>query len=265
MDKLACLVALLSDISDAPRYEARLIMEKNLSPEQIDKIISARQKGVPLSKILGEKGFYKHMFKTSKDVLDPRADSETLVESVLKYFPDRHDKFKILDIGTGSGCLLISLAMEYVNAEGIGMDKSDKALKIAQENAKNIGPDKSISFFQKDFMASDWCNDLPQFDIIISNPPYIKTSEINTLDIAVKKYDPMLALDGGYDGLDAYRQLAQTLMPICHPATKVFFEIGQGQENDIINLMRINGFSLLSMEKDLNGIIRVLIFQPSRD
>lgn len=265
MNNLTDLVELLSDISDVPRYEARLIMEKNLSPAQIDEIINARQKGEPLSKILGEKGFYKYIFKTSKDVLDPRADSETLVESVLKYFTDKNESIKILDIGTGSGCLLISSIMEYSNAVGIGIDKSAKALKIAQENADKIASDKTLSFIQKDFMLSDWCNELPQFDIIISNPPYIKTSEINTLDVEVKQYDPVLALDGGYDGLNAYRQLAQTLMKICHANTKVFFEIGQGQENDVINLMHANGFSLLDMEKDLNGIIRVLIFQPSRD
>lgn len=251
----------LKSISEVPEYEARVIASKNLSNDKIDEVLIRRQKGEPLSKILEEKGFYKYLFKTSVDVLDPRPDSETMIESVLKYVPDTGEKITMLDIGTGSGCLLISCIMEYQNAIGTGLDKSEKALEIAQKNADVIVKNKNIYFIHQDIMLDNWSNDLGVFDVIVSNPPYIKTADIEMLDVAVKEYDPMLALDGGEDGLTAYRQLAKTLKPLTHEKTKIFFEIGQGQENDVVDLMRQNGFKLLAMEKDLGGIIRILVFE----
>ncbi|MBO7258061.1 MAG: peptide chain release factor N(5)-glutamine methyltransferase [Alphaproteobacteria bacterium] len=261
MMDLRTLTEQVRSVSDAPEYEARVIRSKKLSDDKIDTILNRRYKGEPLSKILGEKGFYKYIFKTSSDVLDPRADSEILVESVLEFVPDTDKPIKILDIGTGSGCLLISTTMEYQNAVGVGIDKSEMALKIAQENAKAIVSDKNISFIHQDIICDNWTKDLGKFDIIISNPPYIKTADIEGLDVAVKQYDPRSALDGGVDGLMFYRQLAKTLMPITHEKTKIFFEIGQGQETDVINLMQQNGFSLLVTRKDYGNIIRVLVFE----
>lgn len=261
MSDFRTLTAQLKLISDAPEYEARVIVSKKLTDDKIDEVLRRRLNGEPLSKILEEKGFYKYLFKTSIDVLDPRSDSETIIESVLKYVPRTDKQIKFLDIGTGSGCLLISCVMEYQNAMGVGLDKSEAALKIAKENADIIVNDKNISFIHQDIMCDYWIKELGMFDVIISNPPYIKTDDIDTLDIAVKEYDPMLALDGGADGLAAYRQLAKTLMPLTHEKTKIFFEIGQGQENDVVYLMVQNGFKLLAMEKDLGGIIRVLVFE----
>ncbi len=261
MVDIRSLTERLRPVSDAPKYEARLIASKNLSDNEVDDILVRRRLGEPLSKILGEKGFYKYIFKTSADVLDPRADSETLVESVLEFVPDTDKPIKILDIGTGSGCLLISTTMEYQNAVGVGIDKSEMALKIAQENAKAVATDKNISFIHQDIICDNWTKDLGKFDIIISNPPYIKTADIEGLDVAVKQYDPRSALDGGVDGLMFYRQLAKTLIPITHEKTKIFFEIGQGQETDVINLMQQNGFSLLATRKDYGNIIRVLVFE----
>ena len=261
MTNIRWLVDLLKDISEAPEYEARIIAEKQLNDVEIEQILNRRRQGEPLSKILEEKGFYKYIFKTTSDVLDPRADSEILVESVLEFVPDTGSSIKILDIGTGSGCLLISTTMEYQNAAGVGIDKSEEALKIAQKNAQAIAKDNNISFVKQDVMIKSWTEDLCQFDIIISNPPYIKSADIEKLDVAVKQYDPMLALDGGVDGLMFYRQLANTLMPITHEKTKIFFEIGQGQEDDVTDLMQQNGFSLLATRKDYGNIIRVLVFE----
>ena len=261
MMDLRTLTEQLRSVSDAPEYEARVIMSKKLSDDKIDTILNRRYKGEPLSKILGEKGFYKYIFKTSSDVLDPRADSEILVESVLEFVPDTGNPIKILDVGTGSGCLLISTIMEYQNAVGVGLDKSEKALNIAKENADMIAKCKNISFVYQDIMTDIWTKSLGRFDIIVSNPPYIKTADIEGLDVAVKQYDPILALDGGADGLTAYRQLAKNLMPITHEKTKIFFEIGQGQEADVTDLMQQNGFSLLATRKDYGNIIRVLVFE----
>ena len=261
MTNIRWLVDLLKDISDAPEYEAKIIAEKRLDNDEIEQILNRRRQGEPLSKILEERGFYKYIFKTTPDVLDPRADSEILVESVLEFVPNTGNPIKILDIGTGSGCLLISTTMEYQNAVGVGIDKSDAALKIAQENAQTVAKEKDISFIKQDVMLKYWTKDLGQFDIIISNPPYIKSADIDGLDVTVKQYDPMLALDGGADGLMFYRQLAETLMPITHEKTKIFFEIGQGQEADVTDLMQQNGFSLLATRKDYGNIIRVLVFE----
>ena len=130
MTDIRWLVDLLKDISDVPEYEARIIAEKQLKQVEIEQILNRRRHGEPLSKILEEKGFYKYIFKTTSDVLDPRADSEILVESVLEFVPKTEEKTRILDIGTGSGCLLISCVMEYQNVIGIGIDKSKEALKI---------------------------------------------------------------------------------------------------------------------------------------
>lgn len=256
MDSVQEIALALKGISDNPVYEARLFCESN-SDVSVNEFILRRQAGEPTSKILGKRGFWKEEFHTSVDVLDPRSDSETLIETVLKYMPDTAVPLRILDIGTGSGCLLFSLLDEYKNATGMGIDKSQKALAIAHENKKN----RQAKLRQVDFMTSKWTTDLEQFDIIISNPPYIKSGDIEGLDVGVKKYDPLLALDGGADGLNAYRALAPSLEPLCHPDSKIFFEIGQGQEMDVCDLMCQNGFEFLSEHKDLGGIVRVLVFK----
>lgn len=252
------IVSELKGFSPTPELDVRIFCEgRSVSEEQIADFIKRRRAGEPVSKIMGEKGFWKFIFKTSKDVLDPRPDSETLIDAVLSYCPNRIQSLKILDIGTGSGCLLATLLNEYPNAAGVGLDISDKALRIAKENLKNL----PATLIQKDFMQPDWHKDMDSFDIIISNPPYIPTKDIENLDIAVKVYDPLIALDGGSDGLNAYRKLAQTLENVTHKHTKVFFEIGQGQFESIKNIMLRNGWKFLSAHQDLGGIIRVLVFE----
>lgn len=258
MDVVHKIAAELQGFSDSPLAEARLFCEvKNPSEDEIKDFIMRRKAGEPTSKIIGEKGFWKGIFNTNIDVLDPRSDSETLIETVLNYIPDKMIPLRMLDVGTGSGCLLISLLEEYPNAIGIGLDKSNKALAVAQSNKKN----KTATFTQRDFMQPNWTEDLGQFDVIVSNPPYIKSAEIETLDVTVKKYDPILALDGGSDGLTAYRALALTLPALCHKGTHIFFEIGQGQETDVKELMEKSGFQFLSQHADLGGIIRILVFR----
>lgn len=256
MDKLHEIEAALKGISDNSAYEARLFCDSD-SDISVNEFVSRRQSGEPASKILGKRGFWKDEFHTSVDVLDPRSDSETLIETVLKYLPDTDAPLRILDIGTGSGCLLFSLLGEYKNATGMGVDKSQKALAVAHENKNN----RQAELHQVDFMQPDWIQNFGQFDIIISNPPYIKSDDIESLDVSVKKYDPLLALDGGADGLNAYRALATSLASLCHPDSKIFFEIGQGQSVDVCNLMHQNGFEFLSEHKDLGDIVRVLVFK----
>lgn len=252
------IVTKLKGFSPTPELDARIFCDGRLpTHNQIVEFIERRKAGEPVSKIIGEKGFWKFVFKTSKDVLDPRPDSETMIETVLSYYPIDNKALKILDIGTGSGCLLASLLSEYPNAVGVGLDISDAALKIAQENLKGL----QAKLIQKDFMLPDWFQGIDTFDIIISNPPYIPTKEIENLENAVKLYDPLLALDGGEDGLNAYRQLAKTLHNVINNTAKVFFEIGQGQSEDVKTIMRQNNWKFLSAHCDLGGIIRILVFE----
>ena len=253
-----CLIG----ISETPYLDALFFVEhciKNridITPEKTEDFIRRIKLGEPVSKIIEERGFWALDFKVSKDVLDPRSDSETIIETVLKYFSDKAASLDILDIGSGSGCLLISLLYEYQNAKGIGVDVSERALNVAVHNAKGY----NALFLKKDFYQSDFVNDLPLFDIIVSNPPYIKTKDIETLDKNVRLYDPLIALDGGEDGLDAYRALSKTIKYLLKRDGKVFFEIGQGQENDVKKIMKDEGYTFLEQWTDLGKIVRVLVF-----
>lgn len=247
----SALAQKLKSFSDMPLLEARWILSEVQSEKKILNILKRRQKGEPLSKILGHKGFWKGDFITSKDVLDPRSDSETLIEAVLKTLPNKSIPYSFVDIGTGSGCLLISLLMEYKNAKAVGLDLSEKALKIAQKNAQKNGV--KAKFIKKDMRT---LND--SFDFGISNPPYIPTKNIEKLDKNVRLYDPLMALDGGKNGLDYYHTLSQIKsIPL------LFLEIGKGQKTAICQLFKKAGWQLLSTHKDLGGIIRVLVFQKN--
>ncbi len=242
----------LLSFSDSASVEARWIMDKNLSDSDIYKVIEKRKMGEPLSKILGHRGFWRGDFIVDENVLDPRADSETLIQAVLEKFPDKNQPLRILDLGTGSGCLLISLLMEYKKAFGVGVDISQKALQIAKKNAlkNNV---------KADFICTDMENLSPNlgvFDIVISNPPYIPTKEIETLDKNVKDYDPVMALDGGEDGLKFYRIIAEKA-----PAPLIFLEIGKGQEKGVQEIFENKNWHLWDTKKDFGGIIRVLIFK----
>ena len=242
----------LLSFSDSAATEARWILLENYSDSDIYKIIERRKMGEPLSKILGHRGFWRGDFIVDKNVLDPRADSETLIQAVLEKFPNKTQSLRILDLGTGSGCLLISLLMEYKNAIGIGIDISKKALEIARKNALKNG-------VQADFILSDITNlprNLGGFDLVISNPPYIPTKDIEGLDKSVTRFDPILALDGGEDGLDFYRVIANITL-----APALFVEIGIGQESQVEQIFKEKNWDLWDTKKDFGGITRVLIFK----
>ena len=236
-------------MSEISLFDKRLLEAAATSDDELKAFINRRATGEPVAKIIGKKGFWKDEFIVSKDVLDPRPDSETLIEAVLSKFPDKTEPLRILDLGTGSGCLLLSLLGEYKNDTGVGIDISEKALEIARQNAHTC----RATFVRRD-MRQD-LSDLGRFDIMVSNPPYIPTAEIQTLERDVKDYDPMLALDGGADGLDFYHALSKQ-----HLAPALFIEIGKDQEKQIIPLFEQEGWRFVQSWKDLGGIIRVLYF-----
>ena len=219
------------------------------------KLLSRRLNREPIANIIGKKAFWDYDFIVNENVLTPRPDSETLIEAVLENYKDKDQKLNILDLGTGSGCLILTLLSIYQNSQGLAIDISDKALEIAKQNAKLLNINRIK------FLKNNWNDNINEkFDIIISNPPYIPKKEIEDLEPEVNKYNPLLALDGGNDGLDCYKYLAENLQKNCKKDTKIFLEIGKNQENDIIEIFKNNEFELVKMYKDINKIVRILEF-----
>lgn len=217
---------------------------------------SRYKSGEPVSKIIGKRSFWKDEFIVSKDVLDPRQDSETIIEAIIDNI-DTDRSIKVLDIGTGSGCLIISVLREYKNAVGVAVDISEKALNIAITNANNILKNRERISFKK----SDFAKDITEtFDVIISNPPYIKSSDIKDLDDAVRLYDPILALDGGDSGLTAYEAIAIESKRLLSKDGLIFLEIGHTQKDEVCNIFASHGYTLKAVYKDLQDIDRVVVF-----
>lgn len=241
----------------------------DISENQIKKfqrLVEQRLSGKPVSRIVNKRNFWKKEFKLNEQTLDPRPDSEILIETVLLHYENKSKSLKILDLGSGSGCLGLSLLEEYVNSEVSFFDVSKKSLEIVKINALNFGTANRSKFINLDWRIDGWDLNLIKiennikFDIIISNPPYIPRDEIKKLQTEVKKYDPFIALNGGIDGLDSYRYIIPKLKNILKYNGKVFFEIGKGQE-DFISL-RAKKHKLFPIEynKDLSGVNRVITF-----
>ncbi|MFI3241847.1 MAG: peptide chain release factor N(5)-glutamine methyltransferase [Alphaproteobacteria bacterium] len=221
----------------------------------LSNLIKEKENGKPVDKIIGERGFYKHDFIVSEDVLTPRPDTECLVEDAINFAFTSNAK-SILDLGLGSGCILLSILADVKNLNGIGVDISEKALNIAKQNAQKLN-----LLDRTEFINASWF-DLQvnkKFDIITSNPPYIKSDVIPTLDIGVKKYDPMLALDGGEDGLRDYRQIAKIAKNLLNENGRIYLEIGYDQNDDVIKIF--SDYKLIKTIKDLSGINRCLVFK----
>lgn len=240
-----------------------LIMYFNQHIEQkfintFNHLLKRRLNREPIANIVNKKSFWSYDFFVNENVLTPRNDSEILIEAVLSNYNNMQEGLKILDLGTGSGCLILSLLKMYKNASGLAVDISEKALKVARQNAENL----KINNIK--FLKNNWNDNIEdKFDIIISNPPYIPTKEIKELEPEVNKFNPLLALDGGEDGLNCYRYLAKSLEKNLKENTKIFLEIGKNQEKDIEKIFNENGYELLKMYKDLAEINRILCFKKN--
>lgn len=219
-------------------------------------MIGRRQRREPVSRIIGRRGFWKYDFKVTPQTLDPRPDSETLVEAALKYA--KPAPATILDLGTGTGCLLLSLLGEWVNAKGVGLDISGEAVATARENAKELKMDTRATFTE-----TDWAHYTPPapFDLVISNPPYIAVGEMPGLAPEVTDYDPVTALVGGVDGLDCYRSIAALLPRFLKKGGWVVFEIGHAQANDVKSILANAGAVMIHTVQDLAGSDRVIAAQ----
>lgn len=225
----------------------------------LDALIARRVAREPVSHILGTRGFWKHDFLVTRDVLTPRPDSETMIEGLLALHPEKNAELTILDIGTGSGCLLLSALHEYPNARGVGLDKSAAALRVATQNAERLKLASRASFIE-----SDWFENLPKTmraDIVLSNPPYIPTQAVDILDRDVREYEPHLALDGGVDGLACYRKIFSQLSLYLSNHPLILIEVGAGQAQDVAEIARTNGMKLHSILPDLAGIDRIVVLE----
>ncbi|MFC7047989.1 peptide chain release factor N(5)-glutamine methyltransferase [Emcibacter nanhaiensis] len=254
---------LLSHVLGCGPMELYLQQDRQLTaPEAgcFKAVLARREQREPLSQILGEKEFWSLTFRVTKDVLTPRPDSETLIEVALARIPDRAAPLRILDLGTGSGCLLLSLLSELPNASGVGLDISDAALDVARDNAKRLGfADRT------DFLISDWTRALDpeeKFDIILSNPPYIGEAEKDSLPPEVRHYEPESALYAGAEGLDDYRKLIDQLPDFLAPGGYILFEIGAGQAAAARALLQARGVSDVEVIQDLAGKDRCVCWRP---
>jgi len=236
---------------------ARIILQNKKRISRLQVFLIARQlrRGTPVAKITHEKWFYGLKFYTNRYTLDPRPDSETLVEAVLKRMKDEGRRTKVLDLGTGTGCLICSIIKNMPGATGVGIDKSWGAVRVARKNIKNLGLEDRIKIIKADFNSGA---KIGKFDIIISNPPYIATGD-NRVDVGAM-HDPKLALFAGADGLDAYRAIAKNAKRWLKPGGKIYLEIGAGQGDAVRKIFIDAGWSFIISYDDLNGIERVLEF-----
>lgn len=252
---------LLSFLLDIDSKELIMYFNQHIDRKFInnfEQLLKRRLNREPIANIVNKKSFWSYDFFVNENVLTPRNDSEILIEAVLSNYNNMQEELKILDLGTGSGCLILSLLKMYKNATGLAIDISDKALQVAKQNAKNLKVENIK------FLKNNWNDNIEdKFDIIISNPPYIPTKEIKELEPEVNKFNPLLALDGGEDGLNCYRYLAKSLDKNLKENTKIFLEIGKNQEKDIEKIFNENGYKLLKMYKDLAEINRILCFKKN--
>lgn len=225
---------------------------------RIEAFAERRLKREPVSKIIQTRGFWRLDFKVTQDVLDPRPDSETLIEEALKIFTEKLSPLKILDLGTGSGCLAQALLCEYVNATAVGVDSSEKALAVAAENAAANGMKNRFSTVLTDWNVDGWEKSLGQFDLVVANPPYIAEKERESLAPEVVDHDPAQALFAGEDGLDAYRKIAPALPVLLNRSGVFITEFGKGQEEDVRRIICSNGLVFKAFGVDLGGIVRCL-------
>ena len=217
--------------------------------------INRRLNGEPVTRITERRDFWTLDLRVRPDVLDPRADTEVIVETALDLLgARRHAALRILDLGTGTGALLLALLAECPKASGVGIDLSPKACALAQDNAVNNGLASRAQIQQ-----GHWADDVNEcFDLIVSNPPYIETATISDLAREVREHDPMLALDGGADGLVAYRAIIADLPRILAPEGLCVLELGIGQAPAVSSLARAAGLCVKALRRDLGGVERAL-------
>jgi release factor glutamine methyltransferase len=257
---------------ESPTIDARLLLEAaapvsraeiltdphrvlDLAAEaRFEAFVARRARREPVSLILGRKGFWTLMLGVTPGVLTPRPETESILDIVLPQFAS-DAAFRVLDLGVGSGAILLAILAERPGATGLGIDVSEAALAVARDNAAQLGLSPRLAL-----LRGDWTAGLADasFDLVVSNPPYIATGEIETLAPEVRDHDPRLALDGGPDGLDAYRALAPEILRVLAPGGRFALEIGASQAAAVEALLNAAGAAGVATHKDLAGRDRVV-------
>jgi release factor glutamine methyltransferase len=243
---------------DNPAREARWLAEHAPDPAAFAALVARRAAHEPLAYLLGTAPFWTLTLNVSPATLIPRLDSETLILAVLAAFPDRAAPLRVLDLGTGTGCLLLAVLHEFPRAWGIGADRVERACRLAQANAALNGLAARCAMLCADWAAPLACQFDLQFDLVLSNPPYIPSAEIPALMPEVARHEPATALDGGADGLDAYRRLIRALDPLLAPGGRAMFELGAGQGAEVSALAAQAGWAC-TLRQDTAGHQRALI------
>ncbi len=258
---------------EAPLREVRLLLgaalgwrrERLLVDDQVEidtalfaAWLKRRAGREPLALIVGRREFWSMEFEVSADTLIPRPDSESLIEAALEMFPDRGRVARVLDLGTGTGCLLLAALSEFAGAFGVGVDRAAGTARLAARNAARLGFGGRSAF-----VVGDWADALAgRFDLVLSNPPYIETADIAGLMPEVASFEPASALDGGADGLDCYRVIVAALPRLLAPGGIAVLELGIGQAQPVRALGHISGLGAKT-RLDLSGVARALIFKKS--
>ena len=257
---------------DSPVIDARLLVEaaagvtrtdlvtdphRPLAPEQaatLDAYVERRSRREPVSHILGRKGFWKIMLQVTPDVLTPRPETEVIVDHALRAFAE-HERFTLADLGVGSGAIALAILAERPAARALGIDVSEEALAVARDNAAHLGLEGRIAL-----LRGDWTSGLEgdAFDLVVANPPYIRSAEIAGLDPEVREHEPRLALDGGEDGLRDYRVLAPEVLRVLKPGGLLLVEIGHDQGEAVSALFHAAGAQAVGVLKDLANRDRVV-------
>jgi len=247
---------LLSKVLSKKREEILINLEQKICQNNLSmykELIIRRSQNEPIAYIFEEKEFWSKNFFVNSDTLIPRPETELMVEKLVKIFKEK--KISILDIGTGSGCILISLLSELTNSKGIGIDISKKALNIAKKNSKRHAMQNRVKLLNKSLDSKFY----QKFDLIVSNPPYIKSSEIKNLTEDIKKYEPRIALDGGNDGLDLIRKVIYKTKYILKVDGTLAIEIGNEQFKKVSEILIKKSFKIEEIIKDYKDNVRCII------
>ena len=247
---------LLSSVLDKSREDLIINIEKNVAKSEItkfNKFVCRRSLKEPVAYILNRKEFWSKQFIVDKNTLIPRPETELMVEKIVKIFSSRN--ISILDIGTGSGCILLSIMFELKNSKGIGIDISKKAIKIANKNLRMLRLTNRVKFLRMSF--TEIFN--KKQDLIVSNPPYVSKKELRNLDDDVKRFEPKLALDGGNDGLDVIKKVIYKSKSILKIKGMLALEIGNGQLKKVSNILIRNKFKTRYLVRDYRKNVRCIL------
>ncbi len=253
---------LLEHALGVSREQLLMALDEPLTAWQEDAyrdLVDRRARRQPVAQLIGRREFYGLDFRVTEHTLDPRPDSETIIQALVKAMPDRDAPLRILDLGTGTGCLLLTLLNEFPNASGVGVDKCPHALRVAMENAAALGVKTRAQF-----MLSDWCEKIEgNFDIIVSNPPYIPTRDIADCPPEVSQHEPKLALDGGEDGLDCYRTIIAALPRFLAKRGMAALEMGIGQQQALETLAVQHALQVHAVRHDIQHLPRCILLTPN--